>query len=239
MKFEKITVIGLGLIGASICKALKETKSVGEIIGVDKDDHVIEYSLGENIVDSAYSKLGDYVEGSEIVLVSTYVDKIVDIVKSLYSFLDQDSIITDVGSVKGSIVKEIEETIPEHISFVGSHPIAGIEESGIIHSKSDLFINKKSVITPTENTSKSAVNKVSDFWKVLGSEVVLMDPLTHDITFGYVSHLPHIVAYSLINTIDTLDDTKDIFLYSGGGLRDFTRISASSPSMWTTRAIAA
>lgn len=226
MQFGNITIIGLGLIGGSLAWALKKSGGVGQIIGVDSDPLSIEVALQKGVIDKACSSTDDIVYDCDIVVIATYISTITKVAMSLK--VSDSTIVTDTGSVKGSIVKEIESNCD--FSFVGSHPIAGTEKSGVQNLKQGLFDNKLTIITPSENTSAAALEKVTSLWGLANSRVIQMKPSEHDEIFAHVSHLPHVVAFSLVNSL--LQKDKSLFDYGGGGLKDFSRIAESSPEMW-------
>jgi len=194
---------------------------VDQIIGVDSDPLSIEVALQKGIIDKACSSTDDIVYDCDIVVIATYISTITKVALSLK--VSDSTIVTDTGSVKGSIVKEIESNCD--FSFVGSHPIAGTEKSGVQNLKQGLFDNKLTIITPSENTSAAALEKVTSLWGLANSRVI-----EHDEIFAHVSHLPHVVAFSLVNSL--LQKDKSLFDYGGGGLKDFSRIAESSPEMW-------
>ncbi len=233
MEFEKITIVGLGLIGGSLAWALKKSKQVKTVVGVDPDKETVKYALGNGIIDEGSSDINEGVEGAEIVVIATHVGIIPDTAKSIFESATEGAIITDVGSVKSSIVKRIESDLPEKLHFVGGHPIAGTEHSGVKFADSNLFNARRCILTPTQKTETEAVNKISKMWEALGSQVYEMDPETHDHIFGIVSHLPHVIAFSLVNTVLNAKDNDELMDFAGGGLKDYTRVAASSPEMWT------
>ncbi|MCH8028763.1 MAG: prephenate dehydrogenase/arogenate dehydrogenase family protein [Candidatus Dadabacteria bacterium] len=232
MKFDKVTIIGLGLIGGSLARALKGSGSVEEVCGVDADRSALKFAVSEGVVHTASAEIEEAVRGAEVVVVATHVGIITEVAKSAAEAVGNGAVITDVGSVKGWIVVEMERSLPEGVSFVGAHPIAGTERSGVRHSDGELFNGKLLIVTPTASTDPGAVEKVSGLWRLAGAEVVPMEPQVHDRIFGFVSHLPHVVAYALINAVAAQDDPPGMMGYSGGGLRDYTRIAESSPEMW-------
>lgn len=232
MKFEKITIVGLGLIGGSLAGALKESGEVGNVSGVDNDRETIEYAVDKGVVDTASDDIALGVDGAGIIVIATHVGDIADMVKSVSKIADKGAVITDVGSVKSSIVEAVEHEKPDNFHFVAGHPIAGTENSGIKAADPKLFRGKRTILTPTQNTNPQALNKVREMWELSGSRVYEMDPLTHDHIFGIVSHLPHVVAYSLMNTVSDAQDSEQLFEFAGGGLKDYTRVAASSPEMW-------
>lgn len=233
MKFNKITVVGLGLIGGSLGKALKESNQVGTVVGIDTDEETIKYGLDSEIIDEGAAGLNEVIYGSDIIVIATYVGMIEDTAKSVFDIATDKTIITDVGSVKSSIVRAVEADLPDELQFVGGHPIAGTENSGVKSSNSRLFKDRRCILTPTERTNSEAKNKVKSMWEIVGSRVYEIDPETHDHIFGIVSHLPHVVAYSLINSVIEAQDSEQLMDFAGGGLKDYTRVAASSPEMWT------
>ena len=234
MIFNKITIIGLGLIGGSLASALKISGEVEEIVGIEKNQKTIQFALDNNIIDFGFSNIDDSIGDSDVIVIATYVDKIAEIARELSKLVSKKTVITDVGSVKGSIINKINNFELTDFRFVGSHPIAGKENSGIKYSDRNLFTDKICIITPTLNTDSNAIEITEHLWEIVGCNVIKLDPKLHDFIFSNVSHLPHVVAYSLINTVATADSDLNLFNYAGGGLNDFTRIAGSSPEMWTT-----
>lgn len=231
MTFEKVTVVGLGLIGGSLAAALRESGEVGEVFGVERDTESLRFALENGIADTGAREIGPGVSKSEIVVVATYVDTIAQVAEEVSGFVPPATVVCDVGSVKASVVREMEKG-PGNIRFVGAHPIAGKETSGVAESDPGLFSGKKCVVTPTESTSAEALSMVKTLFSLAGSDVVEMDPESHDEIFSLVSHLPHAVAYSLISAVASGGEDRNLFDFSGGGLADFTRIAGSSPEMW-------
>ena len=231
MTFEKVAVVGLGLIGGSLAAALRESGEVGEVFGVERDAESLRFALENGITDTGASEIGPGMPGSEIVVVATYVATIAGVVREVSGFVSPGTVVCDVGSVKASVVREMENG-PRNIRFVGAHPIAGKETSGVMESDSALFSGKRCVVTPTESTNPEALSMVKKLFSLVGSEVVEMDPESHDEVFSLVSHLPHAVAYSLVSAVASRGGDRNLFDFSGGGLADFTRIAGSSPEMW-------
>ena len=231
MTFEKVTVVGLGLIGGSLAAALRESGEVGEVFGVERDAGSLRFAIESGITDAGTLEVGPGVSGSEIVVVATYVDTIAQVAGEVSGFVSPGTVVCDVGSVKAFIVREMENA-PRNIRFVGAHPIAGKETSGVRESDPALFSGKRCVVTPTESTSPEALSKVKTLFSLVGSEVIEMDPESHDEVFALVSHLPHAVAYSLVSAVASGGEDRSLFDFSGGGLADFTRIAGSSPEMW-------
>ncbi len=229
--FGNVCIIGVGFMGGSLALSLREGDLCNSIYGIDIDKNSIDKALDLGIIDYGYTDLG-YIRDIEldIVIIATPVGTFTEIGKCLKDLIREDVVVTDIGSVKGNIVYKMESFLGGR--FVGGHPIAGTEKSGVEYSKSDLYKGKKVIITPTENTYSAFMNRVVDMWKSVGSQVEFMDPFTHDYVFGAVSHLPHAVAFGLIETIDRMSKEIDLFKYPGAGFKDFTRIAASNPIMW-------
>ena len=231
MTFEKVAVIGLGLIGGSLSAALRDSGEVGEVFGVERDSESLRFALENGIADAGSSEIGPGISGSEIVVVATYVDTIAQVAEEVSGVVSPDTVVCDTGSVKAPAVREMEKG-PRNIRFVGAHPIAGKETSGVRESDPGLFSGKKCVVTPVESTCPEALSMVKTLFSLAGSEVVEMDPESHDEIFSLVSHLPHAVAYSLVSAVASSGGERNLFDFSGGGLADFTRVSESSPEMW-------
>ena len=231
MTFEKVAVVGLGLIGGSLAAALRDSGEVGEVFGVEKDSESLRFALENGIADTGSSEIGPGISGSEIVVVATYVDTIARVAGEVSGVVSPGTVVCDTGSVKAPAVREMEKG-PRNIRFVGAHPIAGKETSGVRESDPGLFSGKKCVVTPVESTCPEALSMVKTLFSLAGSEIVEMDPESHDEIFSLVSHLPHAVAYSLVSAVTSSGGEKNLFDFSGGGLADFTRVSESSPEMW-------
>lgn len=232
--FSKVAIIGVGLIGGSLAISLKEKCLADEIIGVGRGLNNLEKAKELGVVDSFTYDIGEAVKEADLVVVAVPVVSSVEVIKVALKAMKKGAILTDVGSVKGSLIDEIDDNaVPDGVSVVWAHPIAGTEHSGVEAAFSGLFAGKICVITPTKNSSAVALEAVTFMWEALGSEVLLMDASTHDEILGAVSHLPHIAAFSLVNAIADLEEVRgDILKFSAGGFKDFTRIASSSPKMW-------
>ena len=229
----QVTIIGVGLIGGSLALALKKGGIAEEIRGVDLDEENLQKAVALGMVDRAFLDPETAVEGSDLVVLATPVGAILEVAEEIASRLKQGSILTDVGSVKAPLVERIEVLLPPGRTVVGGHPIAGRERSGAEAASADLFEGAKCILTPTPRTAPEALEQVKTFWERLGAEVVLMDPERHDEVFAAVSHLPHVVAYSLMGAILGLEDGGEPILeFAAGAFRDFTRVAMSHPAMW-------
>lgn len=231
-EFKKIAIVGLGLIGGSLAWSLKKSGRIGKVTGIDTDRGSIDFALSEKIIDEGHTVLSRGISDAGIIVIATNVGEIVKTAKAIIPLAGKGAVITDVGSVKGRIVRDIEKVLPAHLRFVGGHPIAGTENSGVRSGDPGLFKGKRFIITPTPKSDPKTVSKVASLWKSAGAEIHEMDPGEHDRIFGFVSHLPHVVAYSLVDTILSAPDSETLLDFAGGGLRDFTRVAASSPGMW-------
>jgi prephenate dehydrogenase len=231
--FKRMAIVGLGLIGGSLARAAKEKAVAETIIGLGRNPENLELALKAGSIDEYSLDLKRGLRDVDIVVIATPVGVIVELVREIVSFLKPDTIITDVGSVKKKIVEEIDSFLPSHLHFVGAHPVAGTENSGFISSYAHLFLGAKCVITPTSHTSSLAIEKVKNLWEKAGCGVILMGAEKHDRIFAAVSHLPHLIAYCLVNAVIDLEKKEEgILNFSAGGFKDFTRIAASHPVMW-------
>ena len=231
--FNRVTIIGVGLIGGSLALKMKEEGLWGTVVGVGRGRANLEKALELGVIDSFTHDVSEGVRGADLVIIAVPVRTTIPVLKEAVSHLKTGAIVTDVGSVKGGIVEEADSLMPEGIFFLGGHPIAGTEHSGVEAAFATLFEGRRCILTPTEKTSKAAFDAVSALWRAAGSTLVEMDTGTHDKVLASVSHLPHMVAYSLVNSVADVDSEIDGLLgFSAGGFRDFTRIASSSPAMW-------
>ena len=232
--FKKVCIIGCGLIGSSISRAIKKNKLAGKIVSSNRSDVTNKKIITLNVVDEASSDTKKMVQGSDLVIIATPLSSYKDVILKIKSSLKNGAILTDVGSVKKKIISLIENKIPKNISWISSHPIAGTENSGPEAGFASLFEGRWCVITPTDDTSESAIDQVTNLWRRVGSKVDIMTPAHHDKVLAITSHIPHLIAFNIVGTVaDLEDDTKmEAVKYAAGGFRDFTRIAASDPEMW-------
>ena len=228
--FKKITILGIGLIGASLALALKKNGLCNEVIGYGRTEKNLKKAKNKAIIDAFDLDPAAACKGSDLIVFATPVGSFVAIANRIKSALLSGVIVTDVGSVKGNLVRNMEKLMPEGTFFVGGHPIAGSNRSGINSAEPDLFKDAKCIITPTEHTDKNALETVTSVWKNIGSSVTLIGPEEHDRIYALVSHLPHLIAYEIMHTVADIDSS---FLgFSGQGFIDTTRIASSSPELW-------
>jgi prephenate dehydrogenase len=228
-----MAIAGVGLIGGSLAQAVKERKVVGEVVGVGRNEERLKRACEAGIIDSYTARMNDSLGTVDLMVIATPVCLIADLVEKMIPFLKEGTVITDVGSVKKEIVEQVEGFIPDTLHFVGGHPIAGTENSGFEHSFSTLFENRKCILTPVESTDQQALKQVQELWSRIGSNVVCLHCDEHDEILAAVSHLPHMVAYGMVNCLLTIEGFEEnIFSFSAGGFKDFTRIAGSDPAMW-------
>ena len=232
--FKKVTIVGVGLIGGSLGMILKRRGLADRVVGVGRSLGNLELAVELGAIDAYERDPKAAMPGTELVILATPVESYVTHLKEWGSLLEPGTIVSDVGSVKGSLVERVEALVPAGVHFVGAHPIAGKETSGVGAGSADLFAGALCVITPTANTNPQACLMVQQVWEATRSVVLSVDPFVHDRILGAVSHLPHVTAFALMNALTNLQQRDDVDLldYSGGGLRDTTRIAASSPEMW-------
>ncbi|MEE9258402.1 MAG: prephenate dehydrogenase/arogenate dehydrogenase family protein [Nitrospinaceae bacterium] len=232
--FDNITIIGVGLIGGSLARACKQRGLVETITGFGRNRANLEKAVSLKFINRYSTDIKEAVKDADLVVLCSPVGTLVPRVREMLPALKEGCIVTDAGSVKTSVVREIDALMPGSVLYVGAHPIAGGERSGIKASAPNLFDGAACIVTPTEKTDQEALKKVLKFWEAVGMRTHTMDTEEHDYIFGAVSHLPHIVAYALMNTIGELktNNQQPITLFSGGGLKDITRIASGDPVMW-------
>ena len=232
--FEQVSIIGCGLIGSSVFRALKKSKSVKKVVTFDSDKSVSEIIKKENLSDKIISNPKEAVNNSDLVLISTPLSSFESAVNSVKEHLKFGAILTDTNSVKKGADTIIKKMNLKNISWIPSHPVAGTEKSGPKSGLSDLFKDRWTILTPGSKIKDSEIKKLSLFWESMGSKVKIMSAEDHDKILSLTSHLPHVIAYNIVKTAMGDDEKmkKDVIRYSAGGLRDFTRIAASNPIMW-------
>ena len=232
--FKKICIIGCGLIGSSLARAIKKNNLAEKIVSSNRSDAVNKKVIELKIVDDSSSDTKKMADGSDLVVIATPLSSYEDVISKIKNSLKNGVILTDVGSVKENIINLIEKNIPKNISWIPSHPIAGTEESGPEAGFSELFQNRWCILTPSKKAKEKDINLLQSFWEKVGSKVDIMEAKQHDYILSITSHIPHLIAYNIVNTSLNIQDEKEstIVKYSAGGLRDFTRIAASNPIMW-------
>jgi prephenate dehydrogenase len=234
--FQQVVIIGVGLIGGSLGMILKRKGLADRVIGVGRHVENLKTAVELGAIDRYVVDAKEGVRDADLVVLATPVDTYERHLKVWASCLKKGAVVTDVGSVKGQLVERYEQAMPAGVHFVGAHPIAGKEKTGVASGTDQLFKGARCILTPTSRTDVQALEQVRTMWQEAGSQVLTMDPHLHDQILGAVSHLPHVAAFALINALVDLRNQKipslDLAGHSGGGLRDTTRIAASSPEMW-------
>jgi len=232
--FKRVCIIGCGLIGSSIARGIKKNKLATKVVSSNRSRSTNKKVIRLKIVDEASSDTRKIVKGSDLIIIASPLSSYKNIILKIKSSLKNGAILTDVGSVKKNAISLIEKNIPKNISWISSHPIAGTEDSGPESGFSQLFKNKWCILTPSKQSNNKDVKLLEKFWKKLGSRVDVMDAKQHDYILSITSHMPHLIAYNIVDTTLKIKKKKNrnIVKYSAGGLRDFTRIAASNPIMW-------
>ena len=233
--FDTVCIIGLGLIGGSIGLSMKKNNFKSKIIGYAKTEKTLFRAIERGLVDEAEKCLIKAADGADLVILATPLSTFKPIIEEIAPFLKKGSIVTDTGSAKFTVLEELKDLIPSEVEFIPGHPIAGTEESGPDSGFPELFENRWCILTPTEDNSKDSIESIKCFWESLGSRVEIMDALHHDKVLAITSHIPHLIAYNIVGTANDLANVTDseVVKYSAGGFRDFTRIAASDPKMWS------
>jgi prephenate dehydrogenase len=234
MMFEQLGLIGCGLMGSSFALAMKRAGLVKRVIGYSKSPTTTQKALAMGIIDVEAPSALMAASGADLVLVSVPVAATEAILKSIYHIITPKTLVMDVGSTKQDVVKAARSVLKDKMGcFVPCHPIAGKELSGVDHADANLYKGKKVILTPTERTLTVQLKAATQLWTALGCHVQSMSPASHDAAYAVVSHLPHMLAFALMNSILAQDDSQEYLSLAGTGFRDFTRIAASEPKMWT------
>lgn len=231
--FNKVSIIGVGLLGGSFAMAIREKQLAKNIVGVCRRASQSELATQLNVIDQAFETATEAVEGADLVLLATPMLTMPTILKEIQPHLSPQCILTDVGSVKGCLQELLQNDFPDLMRrFVLVHPIAGGEKSGVSAARADLFVNKHVVLTDTEQCLNENVAAISQIWQACGANVVKMTSQQHDRVFAYTSHLPHVIAYTLVNNLHHQPNSEQLFDFASAGFYDFTRIASSDPTMW-------
>ena len=234
--FKQVAIIGVGLIGGSLGMILRRRALADHVVGIGRRVENLKTAVALGAIDRYVADPEEGVRGADLVVLATPVDTYERHLKKWAHCLAPGSIVSDVGSVKGTLVERSEAAMPAGVHFVGAHPIAGKEKTGVAAGSDQLFKGARCILTPTKRTNAIALERVRQLWEETGSIMLTMDPHLHDQILGAVSHLPHVAAFALMNALSELRDQElsslDLAAHSGGGLRDTTRIAASSPEMW-------
>ncbi len=232
--FNRLALIGIGLIGSSIARAVRAQGAARTIVATARSPktrrRVAELGIADQVVETNAAA----VAGADLVIVCVPVGACGAVAKEIGPHLSAGAIVSDVGSVKGSVVRDMAPHLPKTVHFIPAHPVAGTEYSGPDAGFAELFVNRWCILTPPDGTNQDAVEKLAAFWRLLGANVEIMAPDHHDLVLAITSHLPHLIAYTIVGTADELQAVtrSEVLKFSAGGFRDFTRIAASDPTMW-------
>ncbi len=230
---QKLTIFGVGLIGGSLALALKKAGYCQQIVGCGRSEERLKRAVELGAIDAWTTNPGEAVEGADVVLLAVPMGAMKSILAQIDGDLSGDVVVTDAGSSKAAVVaaaKEVFGTVPSR--FVPGHPIAGREKSGVGAAINDLFVDHKVILTPLDNTAPEAIATVTSMWQAAGAKVESLGVEQHDRVLAATSHLPHVLAYALVDAISRTDYVDEIFQFAAGGFRDFSRIASSDPTMW-------
>jgi cyclohexadieny/prephenate dehydrogenase len=232
--FERVALIGIGLIGSSISHAIRRKGLATEIVGSARSRPTVDTALKLGLIGRGYDNAAEAAAGADLVILSVPVGACGPLTAEIAPHLKPGAILTDVGSVKAQVVRDMAPYVPRRVHFVPGHPIAGTEQSGPEAGFAELFDGRWTILTPEAHTDAAAVEKLKAFWEALGAKVEIMDPQHHDMVLAITSHLPHLIAFNIVNSAEHLERVtdKEVIKFSAGGFRDFTRIAASDPTMW-------
>lgn len=232
--FKRLAIIGIGLIGSSIARAAREHGQAERIVTADQSPQHREQALQLGVVDEAYADPADAVRGADLVIICVPLGAYAGVAEAMAPGLSSGCIVSDVGSSKQSVIRDVAPHLPAGVQFIPGHPVAGTEHSGPASGFASLFAGRWCILTPTEGSDAAALAKLSAFWSAFGSKVEVMDARHHDLVLAITSHVPHLIAYNIVGTADDLQmvTQSEVIKYSAGGFRDFTRIAASDPTMW-------
>jgi cyclohexadieny/prephenate dehydrogenase len=232
--FERIALIGLGLIGSSLSHITRREKLARHIAGHARSAETRKRAVDLGLVNTIHETAAEAAADADLVILCVPVGACGEVAREIGPSLRPGAIVTDVGSVKSAIVRDVGPHMPEGVHFVPGHPVAGTEQSGPDSGFAELFTNRWCILTPTAESSPEAVDKLARFWRACGSNVEIMTPGHHDIVLAITSHLPHLIAYNIVATAADVEEVtnSEVIKFSAGGFRDFTRIAASDPTMW-------
>ena len=231
--FERMVIAGVGLICGSLALDMRRRKLVKEVVGYGRSESNLKIAKKKGLIDSYFLRESEFPPGVDLLMMGTPVETIVPLTQASLPRLEKNCVVSDVGSVKGEIVRGMEKLLPKHIAFVAGHPIAGSEQWGAVAARENLFVRHRCVLTPTKKTDKKALKRIAELWRQVGAEVEIMPPDVHDRVLGVISHLPHVLVYALVNALNrTQLNGVDLKSYCAGGFKDFTRIASSRPELW-------
>lgn len=225
--FRKVTIVGVGLMGGSVGMALRKNKIAKEVVGLSQKQSSIVTAMKHHAIDQGMTDIGKAVRNADLIIFAAPVESIIKLFSAIAPHVKRGTILTDLGSSKVSITEAAQKLLPNPQFFIGSHPLVGSEKQGVENARAQLFEGAKCIMTPREDSNHGAVKKIKKMWEQLGSTVMTLDPHEHDAVLSNISHLPHILAFSLMHTIP-----QDHLKHAPQSLKDLTRIAASSPQLW-------
>lgn len=233
MLIDHLSIIGVGLIGGSLARALRKAKLVGRVTGCNRCEDTLKRAIELDVIDDYTLDISEAVKGADVVVIGTPLSTTEKLLPQIAQALDENTVLTDVGSAKASVVNAARKALGDAFPrFVPGHPIAGTEQSGVEASFAELFINHRVILTPVEETCDKAHKLITDMWQAVGADVIDLEVEHHDEVLAATSHLPHMLAYALVDCLASMQERDEIFKYAAGGFADFTRIASSNPDMW-------
>ncbi len=232
--FDRVAFIGIGLIGSSLARVMIRDKLAGEIVACARSDATLAKVKELKLADRVTKDSAEAAKGADLVVIATHLSSYADIGKRIADHLKRGAIVTDVGSAKQAVIRDLKPALPAGVHFVPGHPVAGTEFSGPAAGFAELFRDRWCILTPVAGTDQKAIARVKAMWESAGMKVTTMDPAHHDMVLAITSHLPHLIAYTIVGTATDLEDAlkSEVIKFSAGGFRDFTRIAASDPVFW-------
>lgn len=233
MLINHLAIIGVGLIGGSLARALRTKKLVGKITGCNRCEETLRHALELNVIDDYSLQIEEATAGADVIVIGTPLSTTAHLLPELADVMSDTAVLTDVGSAKGNVVDVARHVLGSHLPrFVPGHPIAGTEQSGVAASFAELFVDHRVILTPLEETDNAAHALIAEMWRAVGATVVNLNVTHHDRILAATSHLPHMLAYALVDCLAGMEEHEEIFKYAAGGFADFSRIASSSPEMW-------
>ncbi len=233
LHIPRLGVIGVGLIGGSLARALRTAGCVGHVVGVSRDAAHLQRAQALGVIDSWQTEIAQGIKGCDVVVIAVPLGAMRSVMEQIKPILNDAMVVTDVGSAKGCVMADMQSVFGRVLpGFVPGHPIAGTEKSGVEAAITDLFNHRRVILTPLADTQPTALNTVREMWRACGAQVCEMSVEHHDEVLAATSHLPHMLAYALVDTLARMQERREIFEYAAGGFRDFTRIASSDPQMW-------
>lgn len=233
MLIDHLSIIGVGLIGGSLARALRKAKLVGRVTGCNRCEDTLKKAVELDVIDDYSLEVSEAVKGADVIVIGTPLSVTEKLLPQIAEAMGKDAVLTDVGSAKSCVVNAARKTLGDNFPrFVPGHPIAGTEQSGVEASFAELFIDHRVILTPVEETCEKSHKLITDMWQAVGADVIDLGVEHHDEVLAATSHLPHMLAYALVDCLASMQERDEIFKYAAGGFADFTRIASSNPDMW-------